>query len=378
MKIIEIINEDINESIWSRLFGAPVRGAARLLGAARLPRRERITNYALRYRPGVNTHGRIDGIRDRDLLNDFPGEDLARVRREIARRSEPARAERELRQNWRGLTHRWRQIRSVARALPSTWTTVIGVELATILWGPFSHYIERMDLADQWLNAKEESERWTEDQYNKFHHAEIMNLIEKLAKLLIVNKVLKLPGHALKVLFGTRFGDAFNRLTTPVRLWIAGNLALSKEFSEFLPVLLVEQALSREYVTDAVGSTLISQAEDYVFNRINTAEQDSTSNATEQPTAQTTPTTGQSTTSQPTAQTTPTTGQSTTSQPTAQTTPTTGQSTTSQPTRQATQKSTIELLKPYKPEDWEYVSQQSVKHIPTNTYHPKAVVDRFK
>ena len=352
MKIIEIVDTTINEaSPWSSIAKYVTGLGAKALNVGQ--RKALIDKFAGRYPP--------DYIMKRSDLKriekEFPGEDPNDVAKEILQRSSTVRNWGAVQQNVARTSARWAQIKNIIGGLKSLWTPLIGIELATILWEPFSHYSDRMDLADQWLNAKNESERWTQEQYNQFHHSELMALIEKLARLFITYKVLKLPGRALNI-FGKNFGNAFNQLTTPARLWLADELASSKEFSEFLPILMVEEALGKQYVTNAVGKYLVGQAEGYVFDRIAQAEQgkqDKQQGAPQQGVAKPAPTT-----------------------PSSSTTTDTQQPTTTQEPVKTTQKSTLELLKPYNPEDWEYYSQQLVKHKPTGTYHSKAVVDRFK
>lgn len=355
MKIIEIVDTTINEA-------SPFSSAAKFitgLGAKALgvgERSAKIDRLAAKYRPDyVMQQKDFDKIRI-----EFPNENADKVAKEILQRSGTIRNLSAAKKNVERMSTRWDQIKNNVKRVKYLWGPLIGVELVTILWEPFAHYIERMDLAEQWLNAKDESERWTEAQYNQFHHSELMALIEKLARLFITYKVLKLPGRALNI-FGKNFGDAFNRLTTPVRLWVTDELSSSKEFSDKLPILALEQLLGEQYITNMVGKYLVDNANSYVFDRIKQAAEDR--KKAEQDAAKTT------------AQ--PNLGVKPAAPNTQQPATSTSTGTTQEPVKK-TQKTTLELLKPYNPEDWEYYSQQLVKHKPTGTFHPKAVVDRFK
>lgn len=356
MKIIDIISEDINEGWISRLARKVTGTGASTLGVSE--RKALIDTFARRYPPDhTMTPADLAAI-----SRNFHGEDANKVAKEILKRSTSIKDWRAVHQNVRRMSQRWQTIKNVIKGLKVLWGPLITVELAAILWEPFSHYSDRMDLADQWLNANDEKERWTQEQYDQFHHSEMMSLIEKVAKLVIFNKLLKLPGHALRI-FGKKFSDAFNSLTTPVRLWVAGELSSSEEAAWFLPILLVEEALGRQFVTDTIGEHFITQAEGYVFNRIEQAKKEAEKKEKEKQQGTT-----QSTTTSATQSDAASSAQSATRS--------SNQKLQVKPSN--IQQTTLNLLKPYVPSDWEYYSPTLVRHIPTQTLHPKAVVDQFK
>lgn len=353
MKIIDIISEDISEGWVSNLARSITGAGAKLLGTSE--RKALIDQFARRYNPNYTmTPADLARIRTK-----FPREDPNDVAQEILKRSEKIRDWNIIRQNTQRISQRWDSIKNIIKGLKHLWVPLIGAELTTILWEPFSHYSDRMDLAEQWLNAKEESERWSQEKYDQFHRSELMALVEKLAGLLITYKILKLPGRALNI-FGKGFGNTFNRLTTPARLWLANEIATDKEFSSLLSIKLIEEYFGKPFITENLGSMAV-QAEDYIFGKVKQAEQFG-----QQPSAD------QTEKSQPTApkSTTKSSDQSAVVQPIT--------GTKKQEPAQAKKELSLDQLTPINPEDWEYYSQSLIRYKPTGQLFNKAVVDSLR
>ena len=344
MKIVEIISENVDEGILS---GA-ARLAARALGGTRLGRAGRIDDAARRFINRGNTH-----TSDAQLLHDFPGENLDDIRREIERRAS-GRFGRQIRRAQRNRQMN-RDIEFIRNTFSGALTTIRNTinlvalgELGYILFTPFKEYYDRMITAEEWLNAEDPAKRWSQEQYDAFHRQELVSLVDKIARIYIANKVLRIVPNIGRLL-GQNVGNAITTLARPARYWLANEMATHPELANAFSITMINHLFPTvngeplPVVENVIGKKL-ADAENTIFDAVKQAQ-----GLPGQPA-----TTGQG--GQPATQ-PATTGQA----PSA-----------SQPAKK--KKPTLDELKPIKPEDWELSGADWLKHVPSNQVFPRHLV----
>lgn len=347
MKIVEIISENVDESIASRLLG----GAARLgAGLLRTGQKQRlIDQFARSYRPG--------DILDRArLARAFPDENIDDIEQAIIARSRNVHRDVEFARNIQGIQHRWEQTKTIIKGLMNVFKVAVGGYLASIMFEPFSHYYERMELAQQWLYANDPKERWTEAQFESFHRAEMVALINKLATILISYKLLNLPNRAIIGIFSRSASNAITQLSAIPRMWLATQIANDPKAAETFSISILNNVFGQNFVENTIGA-IAATADEYIFDWVKKAEE---AEKDQQPATK--PSTTQE---KPVDQKPPKAEPSTTQEkPVDQV-----------PPKTKTQLE-IEKLKPFNPKDWEFYAPNYTRHIPTGKIYRN--VDLFE
>ena len=353
MKIIEIINEDINEGVRSDL----ARWLASKLGARAVTGRPaRIDDFAERY---INRHD--VHASDTSLRNAFPGENLNDVRQEIEARAR-SRFGRQHRRDRRD--QRMAQDINFINNVFGRYLTFIRNainlvaigELGNILFTPFKEYYDRMSTAEEWLNANDPNERWSQEKYDAFHRQELLSLVNKIARIYVANRVLRLVPNIGRLL-GDRVGNAVTTLSRPVRYLLADEIAKNPRIAEAFSLTMINHLFPKEngqippVVENIIGAGL-ANAEDTIFGAIKQVE-----GLPGQETASTSASTQTGTTQTGTTQ-----------------TGTTQTGITKKPTVKPL---TPEQIKSIKPEELEQVGTDYYRHIPTGNYLRKHQLPNF-
>lgn len=357
MKIIEIINEDINEGVRSNV----ARWLANKLGAKAVTGRQAtIDDFVERYITRRDVHAS-----DTSLRRAFPGENLNDVRREIEARAR-SRFGRQIRRDRRDqrLSQDINFINKVfGRYLNFIRNAINAVavgELGLILYSPFEQYYTRMQTAEEWLNANDPNERWSQEKYDAFHRQELLSLVNKIARIYVANRVLRLVPNIGRLL-GDRVGNAVSTLSRPVRYLLADEIAKNPQIAEAFSLTMINHLFPKEngqippVVENIIGSGLVN-AENTIFGAIKQVEG----------------LPGQATTDNSAATQTDTTPSGTPSTTSSTQTVQTG----------TTKKSTVkpltpEQIKAIKPEELEQIGTDYYKHIPTGNYLRKHQLPNF-
>lgn len=285
MKIIEIINEDINEGVRSDL----ARWLASKLGArATAKRPARIDDFAERY---INRHD--VHASDTSLRHAFPGENLDDVRREIEARARSrfGRQHRRDRRDQR-MTRDINFINNVFGRYLTFIRNAINLvalgEVGYILYEPFEQYYTRMSTAGEWLNANDPNERWSQEKYDAFHRQELISLVNKMARIYVANRILRLVPNIGRLL-GDRVGNAVSTLSRPIRYLLADEIAKTPQIAEAFSITMINHLFPKEngkvppVVENIIGSKL-ADAENAIFGAIKQVEglpgQGTTNNST--------------------------------------------------------------------------------------------------